>query len=272
MTRILEANDSSPGYVSVVDHAGNGDYDTIQAAINYQNTCSPSASNRRLVLVAPGRYYETLTLYDYVDVVGLGNDWGAMLYPDADQAIDNFATCVVSNLRIVSDTSPLVQSGGDASGKTLTLLNVKVEEDNAEVNGIVIDAGALELRGCDLRFGGMCVDLNVGALYVYDSRLNHYHASGSAGLQHAIDCAASTTLYIDRSTIENTTDKGSAIRFAGAMTACKVLHSILRGSSTATYSVVADVAVTLTIVRCLLNLALDTNITAPALNDVDAGV
>ena len=272
MTRILEANDSSPGYVSVVDHAGNGDYQTIQAAINYQNTCSPSANNRRLVLVAPGRYIETLTLYDYIDVVGLGNDWSSMLYPDSDQAIDNFATCVVSNLRIVSDTSPIIQSGASATGKTLTLLNIKVEEDNSEIDAILIDSGTLEIRRCDLTFGGMCVDLNVGSLYVFDSRLNHYHTNGAAGLQHVVDCAASTSLYIERSTIENTTDKGSAIRFAGAMTACKVLHSILRGSSTATYSCVADVAVTLTIARCLLDLALDTNITAPALNDVNAGI
>ena len=48
-----------------------GDYTTIQAAINYCATQSPTANNRFCVLIYPGDYAETITGSSYVELMGM---------------------------------------------------------------------------------------------------------------------------------------------------------------------------------------------------------
>ena len=56
----------------VVDASGNGDYTTIQEAINKAQTQTPAADSRWLIRIQAGTYQESLTLYDYIDLAGYG--------------------------------------------------------------------------------------------------------------------------------------------------------------------------------------------------------
>ena len=60
---------SSSGRVLYVDPL-NGDYNTIQAAMDFADTQSPSAAAPWVVLVRPGTYAEDLTFYPFVHLFG----------------------------------------------------------------------------------------------------------------------------------------------------------------------------------------------------------
>lgn len=269
--RILAANSASPGRVLVVDKYENGDYLTIQQAINYAQSKTPSASSRWVVYVMPGIYAETLTLYDYVNVIGLDNTYWPSVNPASGAAIDNIAECYIKNLTFYVKTGTAIQTGASGAGKTLRLVNCRCNE-TTEYNVLIkVESGTVIVDRCEFSYGGE-IDLLAGTLKVWDSRLTSYHGNTAAPIEHCIDCVASSSLEVVRSTLENLS-AGSAIRFRGAMTACKVLDSILRKASGATYTCVADSAVTLTIAGNSLNADLDTNITAPAGgNFMDAGI
>ena len=68
--RVLPGGASSSRFY-LVDGGGNGDHQTIQAALNTAHAQSPTADARWLVLVGPGVYVKSLNLYDHVDVAGL---------------------------------------------------------------------------------------------------------------------------------------------------------------------------------------------------------
>ena len=70
MARVLAEAVTAPGRIIVVDALGQGDYQTIQGAIDAAQAESPSNTEQWLVMVAPGLYAETLALYDYVHVAG----------------------------------------------------------------------------------------------------------------------------------------------------------------------------------------------------------
>ncbi len=60
-------------YQQIINVAKSGaDFTTIQAAINYAVTLTPSTSNRYCVKVAPGIYIENVTGADWVDIQGSG--------------------------------------------------------------------------------------------------------------------------------------------------------------------------------------------------------
>jgi len=79
MSRVITANNASPERVIVVDRGGNGDFTSIQMAINAAAARSPSATNPWLVLVAPGVYAESLTLANHVHLVSLGGQESVVL-------------------------------------------------------------------------------------------------------------------------------------------------------------------------------------------------
>ena len=91
---------ASSSRMYLVDAGGNGDHQTIQAAFNAAHAQAPSAAERWLVLVGPGIYPESLTLYDYVDVSGLAPGPAAIVQaPPGYSAVATPASCWLSNLR-----------------------------------------------------------------------------------------------------------------------------------------------------------------------------
>ena len=269
--RILSSNTSNPAYIIVVDHGGNGDYTSVQDAMDYANSMNPSALAQWLVLVAPGIYLDVLTLYDYVNIAGLSPDHSTILIPSGDVLASNLANCTISNLKIICNTSPIIGSGVGSSGKTLTMRNVYCEENDAEIDFLELLSGTVVLDRCNLRFGGSIL-LNAGALYVRESILDHYHTNGGAPTENTIEVAASTTLEIVRSTVKNTSPDGSAIKFSGAPTSCKLLHSIFKKSSAATYSLDTATAISITMTRCLINASINSNISISGSNDTDTTI
>ena len=111
MTRVLAAAVTAPGRIIVVDLLGQGDYQTIQEAIDAAQAESPSNTEQWLVLVGPGVYAETLTLYDYVHVAGFAPGPTALIKPSGASAIANGAECTLSNLALSGDSSPLITTG-----------------------------------------------------------------------------------------------------------------------------------------------------------------
>jgi hypothetical protein len=271
MVRILSQNEATPGYVIIVDAAGNGDYESIQDALDYANTQSPNINRQWLVLVCPGVYVDALTLYDYIHIAGLSPDHSVILSPSAATLIESLAICTISNLKIVSATDPIITTDVGDTSKTLTLRNIFCEENDAGVDFLELAYGTVVLDRCNLRYGG-AIDLLGGTLKVWDSMLNHYHTDGGAPTEHTIEVAATSTLEIIRSTVENTSPAGSAIKFSGAPTSCKLLHSIFKKSSAATYSLDTATAISITMARCLINAAIHGDITISGTNDTDTSI
>jgi hypothetical protein len=271
MARILDYNAANPKYVLTIDQAGNGDYDNIQGAINYANTQTPSSTQQWLIYVPPGYYEENLTLYDYINIAGISPDSSFILAPPEGSAIGNFAKCVISNMRITSSYDLAIKSGSGSAGKMLTLRNVTCEDSTELLDLIEITTGSLIIDRCNLQIGGS-LQLVAGTLKIWDSIITHYHTNGSAATEHTIEVAAGTTLEIIRSSIYNTSPKGSAVYFSGNPTSCKILHSIFKKSAAATYSLDAGAAVSITMNRCIINAVLNSSITITGMNDLDASI
>lgn len=255
-SRILVAGGTSPGRVLVVDPLGNGDYTTIQAAINTANGQSPTAAAQWLILVAPGDYDESLTLYDYVNVAGLAPDKAAFVSPTGSPAIATAATCTVSNLRVAGDTAPILRA--NVAGKTLRLVNLILEEDDAEVDGLVVSTGTVELYDCHLQAGGPALAITGGTVRVYGSLLRHSHGSALAATEGAVEIGGGTVEVV-RSILENTAPIGPALEFTAAPTSARLLQCILRPVS-GSNAIDADVAVTVTIAGCLGTAGIHANV------------
>lgn len=82
-----------------------GQYTTIQSAINYAATQTPTADGRWIIIVYPGVYEEAITMYEYVDITGAGTK--------ADVVI-TYTTTVVTLADSV-EISNLTVRAGDAA-------------------------------------------------------------------------------------------------------------------------------------------------------------
>jgi hypothetical protein len=272
MVRILASNQSSPGRVIIVDRYGNGDYDHIQDAIDYAQTQAPADNDQYMIYVCAGKYYETLHLYDYINVSGLSPDGSVAIIPTlAHAAIDNAANCWVSNLRVVSDYDPIMKTGVAAGGKVLYLTNIISDEYQSETDILQVASGTVIMKQCDLRYGGS-LQVTAGTLKIYDSKLDHYHISGGAPTERTLTIDAGTTTEIVRTIIDNTSPAGEAVYFNGVPTSAKLLQCILRKSAAATHTIAAATAVSIMAARCLLNASVSSEVTIPALNDVNSGI
>ncbi|MCZ7568970.1 MAG: hypothetical protein M5U01_10340 [Ardenticatenaceae bacterium] len=267
-SRILVAGGTSPGRVLVVDPLGNADYTTIQAAINAANGQSPTAAAQWLILVAPGRYEESLTLYDYVNVAGLAPDKAAFLDATGSPAIATAATCTVSHLRVAGDTAPIVRA--NVAGKTLRLVNVIMEEDDAEVDGLAISTGTVELYDCHLQAGGPALAISGGTARVSGSLLRHTHGSVLAATEGALEVGGGTVELV-RCVLENTAPAGPAVDFTAAPIAAKLLQCILRPVSGAN-AIDADVAVTAVVAACLGTAGIHANVSGVVSYTEDATI
>lgn len=98
------ANGATYDNVIVVAKDG-GQFDTIQAALD--SITDAADSNRYLVWVAPGRYYERVTMQPYVDIEGAG-EWSTVIMYSGSTSLE-FAGTVIG--------------ADDAALRSLTVLN-----------------------------------------------------------------------------------------------------------------------------------------------------
>lgn len=123
---------------------GMSEFITIQAAINYCVTQTPTAANRWTVLVWPGTYTENITMAQYVDVVGMDKE-GVIVDTTNGTAVTMADDSRLSNLTI----NALATAAGSAycvaladAGCRLEDLNMYIDRDatgGLECVGIVED-------------------------------------------------------------------------------------------------------------------------------------
>ncbi|HDZ37101.1 MAG TPA: hypothetical protein ENH62_02235 [Marinobacter sp.] len=269
-TRVLSTGTTSPGRMLVVDAQGNGDYATIQAAINAAQAETPSETGQWLVLVAPGAYPESLTLYDYINVAGDSRDKSVWLNPSGAVAILNGAECTVSDILIAGNTSPMVQSGGSFTGH-MRLRGVQCDREDATIGFLKASTGVISLYNCDVQAGGVVVDLAGGEVNVYDSKLNHYHTNGGAITENAVDVRGDV-LNLVRSVIENTSPAGAGIKFFTPAPSSARIHECIVRRATGNYAIDASLAVTVRISMCTMNDEIHSNITGWLSYDENANI
>ncbi|MBA7675712.1 hypothetical protein ES703_83949 [subsurface metagenome] len=121
---------------------GLSEFITIQAAINYCATQTPTAANRWMVQVWPGTYDEIITMAQYVDVVGMEKD--SVIFPvDSDTAVT-----MANDTRIANLTINVLADAASAYGIQINDASCRIEDidmylernDSAESVGIIEDA------------------------------------------------------------------------------------------------------------------------------------
>jgi hypothetical protein len=228
MARVLAEAVTAPGRILVVDILGQGDYMTIQEAINAAQGENPSNTEQWLVLVAPGSYAETLTLYDYVHVAGFAPGPAALVKPSGASAIANGAECTLSNLALSGDSSPVVTTGTSFTGK-LRLKNILIEDSEAEIGGLWVRAGKVEIRDSLLQCGGAPVQLTAGTVKIFNSVLRVYHEESFPGFfPYSALFVNGGTIEAYHSLFECASAYGSGIEFVAAPDSGKLQFCTVR--------------------------------------------
>jgi hypothetical protein len=260
--RVLTGTEQYGSRSLVVDGLGNGDYTTIQAAIDAANSQSPTANSRWLVRVAPGEYTESLTLYDYIDITGLGPSSNVYLItPAAQPAISNGAECTVSNIRIGGDNDPVIKSGTFSA--TLTFINVWANETDAGVTFIQATSGDIEIVNSNFSVGGRLLYITTGTVYVYRSLLREYNTDGGGDTYSTIEVDGAGTLEVYHSSVLNDASAGSggaALKITDTPTAIILHHSLFRKAS-GSYSIDTTVTPAAYIGACVADAAINPAIT-----------
>jgi len=253
----------------LVDGGGNGDYQTIQMAINAAHGQTPTATNRWLVLVGPGTYAESLTLYDYVDVSGLSPGPAVIVAaPTGQYAVATPASCWVSNMRLSGQKDPILLI--NTSGITLEMDGVEIDESSQVITGIKItDWSTLIARNCDFETGGSALKLILGQAEMYHSRLAK---GGSDAGYDAPVYVEDGVLLLDGCIIENKSVHGAGVLFHSNPSTAKILGCTIRKAS-GTDSVDCDAACANALVAgCLVNGVIDANVGTDTGNTVDASI
>lgn len=149
---------------------GQGQYTTIQAAINYAATQSPSATNPWLVLVYSGVYTEAITGSAYVYVKGAGPTEDVVI-----QQVDGTILTLASNFTIESVTIRLVtptlarnlivDGGAALSAAELNHIDIQITTPGALAHNCILLSGAsgllMDKVNCDLAGTGASNILSV---------------------------------------------------------------------------------------------------------------
>jgi hypothetical protein len=269
--RVLTGTEQYGSRSLVVDGQGNGDYTTIQAAIDAAQGETPSASSRWLVRVAPGEYEEMLTLYDYIDVTALGPGHNVLLTtPAAQPAINISAECTISNIRIGGDNDPVIKSG-TFSG-TLTLYNIVAEERDAGITFIQSTSGTIILRNCYIDVGGRLLFITTGTVKIYSSFLREYNTDGGGDTYATIEVDGAGTLEGHSSQVINDASAGSggaALKITTLPTSI-IFHNTLFRKATGAESIDTTVIPTIYLANCAANAAIDAAILGTHDIQVDA--
>ena len=140
-----------------------GDYNTIQAAMDYAQAQTPSAATPWVVLVRPGTYDEDLTFYPFVHLFG---------WPGGQDT----STVLIRNATVASHTVALA-----LSTDAITLSNLYFQQTAATANAalVVSDAGSAIIHksvfvadGAGAPQGAALQLSGTAALSVFDSRIS----------------------------------------------------------------------------------------------------
>ena len=160
----------------------NGDYQTIQAAMDYADSQSPTAAQQWVVLVRPGTYVEDLTFYQWVHLFGWPGGEGTPLV-------------TVQNDTVVSHDISL-----PGVGSSLVLCNLHFERPAVSPNAVISQAanGTVKLVRCRVDGSG------AGGAYASSGDTTFIECRlagevGSAPPDYAVTLSGSTTF--DRCTV-----------------------------------------------------------------------
>lgn len=269
--RVLNGTEKYGSRALLVDAQGEGQFTTIQAALDAAYSQTPAADARWLVLVAPGEYQEALTPYDYVDIAGLGAGGSAHLVSPSNQpAVTNAAACTISNLRISGENDPLISCGGSFTG-TMHFVNCTSDYTDPEVTLLQCLSGTFVLRGCSFQAGGKVLYLTAGTARACDCTLAHYNSDGGATTEPAIEIAGAGTIELQGCRVLNSAvSGGAAVRITSASTSAVYHHCLFRKAS-GSYSIDTTVTPAVYIGACTANAALNPSITGTHDLQVDGG-
>lgn len=174
MTLATSTSTSFPKVVRVGKVAGTGiDYTSIQSAINYAVTQTPSATNPYVIYIYPGIYDEAITLSTYVYLKGIGTT-GAVVIAQTDATVCTLSTGSnqMENItfRLVTPTAArtILTDGGNAP--TFVISNSFFEVTTPSDKNITVmsytGTGTYVLDSIYFGVGGTgaSVGINVGAV------------------------------------------------------------------------------------------------------------
>lgn len=253
--RILPDSSLRGARTLLVDSQGNGDFTTIQAALNHAaQYASPQAP--WVVRVAPGVYPENLALKDWVDLYGLGPGSASQVSPSSGSAIVTPATCSVAHLAL-SSRDAVVALTGPAFIGWLNLLAVTINQSALDIYSLQVEGGRLSLTGCWLAAGG--------PLYMGSGWLEAYH---SVLVNQALeDGGANMALYIRGGTlklvgcqVENRSPAGYCVYIDQPALSLHANHCLFH-CATSTYAIHATLSAGFNLAACAGNAGLHPNLT-----------
>ena len=233
----------------LVDGQGNGDFSSIQSALDYASLFATAAS-RWSVRVAPGAYAESLALKDYVDLAALAPGQAAKVCPASNSAIRSAATCCVSDLWLSSSDAAVIQNGTGFSG-SLELLGVRTEQTMLDIPSLSWSSGSLLARDCWLACGGP-VQVSGGTASFHNVAMRN-QAAEDGGSNIALYLQGGTAL-LHGCLVENVSPAGYAVYIDAAISSLRLVHSTLRVSN-ATYAIHTTLAVSAALACCCGNAA-----------------
>ncbi|MGB9673645.1 MAG: hypothetical protein ACPL3P_05865 [Anaerolineales bacterium] len=257
MMRVLLSNNANLGRVITVDGDGNADFTSIQAAMDAARAKNPTPSQPYTIFIAGGNYSESLVLYDYINLIGLGEASSVKLLQSNQSVMRNGATCTIANLRISGTFSPMINIANSFNGE-MTFDRVTIQEELAEINSLVCGGGKVILQNCDWRYGGALV-MNGGNLLIQQSSLFHAHNMPLALTQAAIEMhSGSIGAYYSRiENIANPSSGGAGVLFTtAAPLSAKFYYCLLRAASG--YSMDSTVTMSAVIAACRMNADINT--------------
>lgn len=258
--RVLPGTDQYGSRRLVVDALGNGDYTTIQAALEAAYSQTPADDSRWLVQVAPGDYQESLTLYDYIDIAGMAPGYGAHLVSPSNQAaVCSAAVCTLSNLRFSGSNDPIIQSGASFGGE-MQFTGCLADYDDPEVTLIQLQSGTFTLVGCRFKVGGRAAYVTGGTLQVEHCTLEHSHSDSGATTEPVIEIAGPAALECQGSRVVNSAASGgAAVMISSTPSSARLHHCLLRKAS-GSYSIDTSTSPTVYLGACTANAGLNPSI------------
>jgi len=154
----LISSSEASGNLLYVDPV-NGDYQTIQEAMDYADSQSPSSASPWVVLVRPGTYVEDLIFYDWVHVFGWPGNHALSLV-------------TVRNATAASHTINL-----PAPSSRLHIYNITFQRVAASANPVIALTGGgpaqLHMRLCQVIGSGAggCITTSTAWIFVIDTTL-----------------------------------------------------------------------------------------------------
>jgi len=112
-----------------------GEYTSIQAAINYAVTQTPSATNLWTVVIMPGVYTEAITMSSYVSLMGVGTRSNVVIFQNAADVITLADHVEVQNLTVRVGTGDQLSAFKDNGvACTAKIIDVNLESLYVGIN------------------------------------------------------------------------------------------------------------------------------------------